>query len=64
MTHDLAMLVAFGVTALVGLVLMVMSMTSLSVEGRVPGMVLMTVCMAGLFLFGLAGMMGELPWLR
>ena len=59
----MALQAAFGICALVGGVLMLMSMTALAREGpTTEGMLLMTVCMGVLMLFGLSGVMGVLPW--
>lgn len=64
MTHLLAMRMAFGLCVLVGAVLMLMALTCRVQEGRTPGMVAMAVCMAGLMMFGLAGLTGGLEWLQ
>lgn len=62
MTHDLAMTLAFGLCAAVGLALHLGALTSRALEGPAPGMVLMAVMMGALMLFGIAGLTGALAW--
>ena len=64
MTHDLAMVLSLGLCVAVGFVLHVGALTCRAQEGPASGMVLMAALMGALMLFGLAGLTGELTWVR
>lgn len=61
MTHHLAMILSFGLCTVVGVFMLLGSLTSR--EGT-PDMTAVAVAMGALMLFGLAGLTGELTWVR
>lgn len=62
MTHHTLMITTFMIVSIVGGGLMLMGMTSLATERQPDGSLAITLTMAALFLFGLAGLTGNLTW--
>lgn len=60
--HEFMVTLVHLIMALVGGTLMLMAMTSIVQENRPDGSVLVTLAMAALFLFGVAGLTGNIPW--